>query len=265
MKKYCFLFFTICIHSGISGQHAGAKFNSLANASVALNGMWAVQNNQAGLLNLTGISFSVDYKNLYTIKELSIKSGTIAIPLKGNVFALSFNEFGYDLYKEQEFGIAYARKILPKFNAGLRINLQTLMIPEYGKAKAATVEGGFQYLLTKKTVIGTHLFNPNHSQYDNDLSNSIPIRLRSGITHYFSDKVMMCFEVEKESSHKPEIKTGLEYQYLNSLFLRGGFSLREIKSYFGIGIHFKKFTLDVSSSSHPVLGFSPQCSLSCEL
>ena len=52
-------------------QSLGARHSALGNASVAANGVWFIQHNQAGLSHLENTSFDFAVENRFGLSELS--------------------------------------------------------------------------------------------------------------------------------------------------------------------------------------------------
>lgn len=89
--------------------------------------------------------------------------------------------------------------------------------------------------------------------------------MKLGFNYKFSDKVLVAIETEKEIDHTAEFKTGIEYQIIRDLYLRGGISSNPSMSSFGFGLNIKQFRLDFSSSFHSSFGYIPQIGLLYEL
>lgn len=71
----------------------------------------------------------------------------------------------------------------------------------------------------------------------------------------------MCAEEEKDVDQQSVFKAGLEYHVVEALYLRGGIATNPSLSSFGFGLKINQFTVDVASSWHQELGFTPQFSL----
>ena len=78
-------------------MRAGAQdghFEAMGNASVMQSGLWAVNNNQAGLADFQKFAVGVNYQNRFQLAETSTKSVAAAIHTRTGNFGLSFNRFG---------------------------------------------------------------------------------------------------------------------------------------------------------------------------
>jgi hypothetical protein len=96
------------------------------------------------------------------------------------------------------------------------------------------------------------------TDYNNE---SIPATLNAGFGYTFSDKLTLTAEAFKNSEFPMEFRTGAEYKLGKIAYARVGLSTNPARYTFGFGLEMKDFTLDLSSSVHQQLGFSPQASL----
>ena len=74
----------------------------------------------------------------------------------------------------------------------------------------------------------------------------------------------MVADVRKLLNYPVDFSTGIEYNLMRWVSLRGGVSINPFKQYTGIGITYNKIQLDIAVTSHPTLGFSPQIALTYE-
>ena len=263
-----FLLFPPLLWRGVGGEAAasdntplGARSSALGNASVSLSDVWSVQNNQAGLGWIKERSAGVSYHNQFMMKELSTKAFGFAMPVKQGTFGLYVSNFGYSLYSQSKAGFAFGKTFGEKMSAGVMMDYLQTKIPEYGKKGSFVAEAGIQAKSLKNLTIGFHIFNPTRTKIADYNSERIPTILRLGFDYKFSEKVFVACETEKDIDKKAMAKAGLEYCPTKELYLRAGISTNPSLSCFGIGLNLKQFKLDISSSYHAVLGFSPQVGL----
>ena len=250
-----------CFASGenwaIGGRSAG-----MANASVTLNDLWAIHNNQAGLSEIKNISAGIYYENLYGLKELGLKSGAAVLPTKSGVFGISLSYFGYSQYNENKIGLAYAKSFGNKFSAGIQLDyLSTHIAENYGNTSAIAAEIGLLYKINKKINIGAHVYNPTRTKIADYNDERVPTTFRLGLSYLISEKLIVAFESEKDIQYKPSFKAGFEYHAVKQFYFRAGISTNPILNSFGFGLEFKNFNLDFATSYHQALGFTPQVSI----
>lgn len=267
------LFLVPSFLSATDNRHIGARSAGLGNASVTFSDLWSVHHNQAGLAFVERISFGLYYENRFLLPELGLKGGAAALPVGSGVFGLSVSSFGYSLYSESKYGLAYARKFGDNFSIGIQLDyLQTRIAENYGISKTLAAEIGVQGKLNENLSIGAHIFNINRAKIAEFLVDSItdyteraPTILRLGMDYKFSEKVFVAVETEKDMDQKAVMKVGVEYQVSELFYLRVGVSSNPFLSTFGFGVMFKEFRLDFATSYHSVLGYSPHISLSYDI
>jgi hypothetical protein len=244
--------------------NSGPRFTAMASSGVSLRDVWSMQQNQAGLAATKKITIAVAFEKPFAGYELSTQSAILALPVKNNVFGLSFQRYGFASYSEQRTALAYSRNFGDRLYAALNFNYHILKINGYGSAQTYSVEAGLQYRLTDQFFIGAHLANPNQSTYPQEVSSIIPGRFQFGASYLLGDKVLLAVAAEKYFHHELDIRSGLEYQIVELLALRGGFSANPFKQYAGFGLNYQHLKMDVAVAAHPVLGYSPQIALSYE-
>jgi hypothetical protein len=239
----------------------GARSSGLGNASVSLSDTWSVQNNQAGLGFVKEINAGVYYQNQFMLKELGTKAFAFARPVKGGTFGVSLSNFGYSLFSQSKYGLAFGKAFADKISAGVMIDYMQTNISEYGKKGSLIAEAGIQAKPIKDLTIGLHVFNLTRTKLADYNDERIPTIMRLGADYKFSDKVFVALETEKDIDKKAMFKAGLEYKPVKELYLRAGISTNPSLSCFGIGINLKQFRLNLSSTYHSTFGFSPQMGL----
>ncbi|TVQ94631.1 MAG: DNA-binding protein, partial [Bacteroidetes bacterium] len=58
----------------------------------------------------------------------------------------------------------------------------------------------------------------------------------------------------------PVFRTGIEYRISDPLYIRGGIGTNPTTNAFGFGLELGNLNLDIATSFHHVLGYSPQLS-----
>ena len=261
MKKLYLLFYSSFVICNSSFGTDGARSAGLGGASVSLSDLWSVQNNQAGLGFQKTFIGGIVYQNPFMMKELSTKALGLALPVKGGTFGILVSNFGYSLYSENKAGLSFGKSFGEKISAGISLDYFGTNISEYGKKNSFVAEVGLQAKPIKNLTLGIHLFNPTRTKLASYNDERIPTIMRLGFDYKFSEKVFIAVETEKDIEKKAMVKAGLEYKLIKELYLRAGVSSNPSLSCFGIGINLKQFKLDLSSTYHSTLGFSPQVGL----
>lgn len=241
----------------------GARSSSIGGASVAISDVWSAFNNQAGLASLKQSFFGVYFENRYSLKELSYKAAVFAHPTKLGTLAFDVSHFGFSLWNESKAGLAYARSFGKYVSFGAQLDYILINKGEpYGRFQMVTFETGLLANLSPKMVIGAHLYNPLNARIAKLSDERAPSGVNFGLAYHASKQFLITSEVEKFIDEKINIRTGIEYYLVDALAIRTGISTQPAQFSFGVGLNVRKFTIDISTCRHQVLGFSPQASIS---
>lgn len=245
----------------------GARSLALSHAYVSISDSWSTFHNQAGLAELNRISTSIFYESKFQIEELSLSAVSLVLPIQSGTFGISFSQFGKGNFKENKFGLAYAKKLSEKLQVGIQLDYFSKRFPENSNRFGfATFEAGLIYSPDKKLFLGAHIFNP----ISNGIKTSFgkqksPFIFRLGGHIQFSKMVMAIFETQKNMDYPVLIKSGIEFSPVNNLALRFGVSGRPINYTFGLAYKFRNISTDFGFSYHGNLGFTPAVSIQFEL
>jgi hypothetical protein len=258
-----FLSFVSNANAGNEDYPIGARSSAMGNASVSFTDMWSAHHNQAGLGFVKDISAGAYYENRFLVKEISVKGGVLALPVKAGTFGLCISNFGYSLYSENKYSLSFAKAFGEKFSAAIAMDYLTTKIAEdYGSKGVLAAEAGIIAKPVKGLTIGAHVFNPTRSKISEYDDERLPTIIRLGADYNFSEKVTLAVEAQKDIKYKAEFKAGLEYKAVKEFYLRIGVSTNPTLSSFGFGINLKNFKIDISANYHQTLGISPQLGLS---
>ncbi len=243
----------------------GARQAGMGSSGAAFSDLWSVTHNQAGLALLSKPTFGLFYEDRFAIKELGLKAGAFAYPTSSGVFAIDLMQFGYSKYNESSVGLAFAKSIGKRFSLGIKFDyLNTYFAEGYGNKGTAIAEIGFLAQPANHLYIGGHIYNLSRSKIAAYNNERIPTLITVGIAYEFSEKVLCTVETEKDLEYKPIYKVGMEYKFMENLFIRAGVTSNPNQMSLGLGYTFKRIKADISFSSHQVLGISPNFGFSYE-
>lgn len=264
--KHRFIILAVLLATAVTAGAQDGNFEAMANASVMQNGLWSVNNNQAGLADLQKFAVGINYQNRFQLAETSTKSVAAALHTRTGNFALSFNRFGYSQYSENSFGLAYARQFGERVSAGLQFDYLNINQPSaYGNNGVFLFEVGLQAKPIDNMQVGVHVFNPTRAKMAEYEDERVNTSFRFGVNYFFSQIVQLAAEVEKTMQTDLRYKVGLEYQIISNLYLRTGFRSKPNEFCFGAGYTFKGLTFDFAFSTHQYLPMSTQVSLKYSL
>lgn len=259
------LAFFVLFAGSLSAQDifpAGARSEALAGSSVAITGSSSVFGNQAGLAEINRPEVGGSFQSRFLIQELSGKSGLFVLPIQSSVFALSLYQFGEIPFRQEKFGISYARKISPKLNFGVQFNYYRLYLSEDNKSAGSSgLELGFQYAVNKLILLGAHVQNPYRTGIKTYSGKYFyPSKVNVGVFYRPTNSFSLTSEIEGYFDRQIRLIAGLEYQILDYFFVRAGVSGKPVQLSGGFGFQIRKLTLDLATSYHSWLGNSPSVS-----
>jgi hypothetical protein len=234
----------------------------MGHCGIVNKDIWGVYHNQALMAYQSGLEFGLALENRYLLQEMNRISISTAMELgRGGLFAC-LDHFGGQLYSEMKAGAGYALQIGSHFSAGLQIDYLRMAIGDgYGSEHAFTFEGGILFRISDKFTFGFHCFNPVHVAWIGS-PEKIPAVIRAGFGFSPESSINIYGEILKSTISSAVISAGCEYRFKEKFFMRAGVSSGPARLTFGGGFKLKKFTIDIASSMHSYLGYSPQISLS---
>lgn len=248
--------------SAIENDPVGARSAGMANASVVLNDIWSAHHNQAGMAFFEKPVAGFYFERRFSQKELSLASVAGAYPVFNGVLGFNLTYWGYENFNTTKFAVSFSKKLGERFSAGIQFDyLNTYLSEEYGNKGSVIAEAGIRAEPIDNLFIGAHIYNPTRAklaEYDDE---RLPTIMRLGIGYRFSEQVLITLETEKNINEKIVFKTGLEYKYMEKLFLRVGVATDPVINTFGLGYAINNIIVDLAFSRHPDLGYIPHFSV----
>jgi hypothetical protein len=249
--------------SNLNAQYnPGARQISMSNSDVALsNDVFAVFNNPAGLAQMDWREVGIFYSpSPFGFTELA--NGFIAYhePFDFGSIGIGAMTYGFELYRENKAVAGFSYNYLNKFFAGAAINLHTVSIKNYGQDNVFYLNIGGLYYLTENFRLGFSIHNINRASFGNEKDN-IPILFNLGFSYDVITELDFNMGVEKDVRYNYSLKGGIEYNLLDYIYLRSGFSNEPSRFSAGIGINYSYFSLDYAFFTHEDLGLTHQAGL----
>lgn len=239
----------------------GARIASMGNAGVAVEDVWSYHHNPAALTGVESFSAGISYENRFLLRELQSQALTVVLPMKTGVISVGAQMYGYELYRSQKAGLGYSLKLSEKFSAGVQLNYQGIRLTHnYGSKHSVTAEAGVMGEITEDWKIGMSVFNLGRAKLAEFADDRFSTVMRLG-TSYSLSKVVFVAEAEKHLDHPMRVKGGFEYEPIENFFFRFGAGSKPVDISFGFGYKWKFLQLDLGSSYHQQLGWSPHFSL----
>lgn len=256
------LFFTLLVSfSTLQAQSlryaVGMPYIQLGSYSVNQTDAFGFTGNQAALSKIDDVSFGVYGERRFMLKENSSYCVAAAFPTRnlGN-FGIQVNYAGFAGFNESRAGLAYARELGSKASVGVQFNYYNYRIPGYESANALNFEGGLLYRLSSQFTAGVHVYNPVGGGLGKG-EEKLAYAYKFGMGYDPSETIFIGAEIIKEEGRDLNVNGGISYQFVEKFFARAGFTSITSSWYAGAGMEIKGFRLDLTTSYHQQLGFTP--------
>lgn len=247
----------IASHSQTLRRPVAAPYIGLGAYSFNHIDVFSFTSNQASLAQLKNAAAGVYGERRFMLNELNNYNAAIGLPTRSGSFGLKAGYSGFSDYKETQIGLAYARKLGNKIDVGVQFNYNGIRVAGYGSASAISFEAGTIFHITEKLNTGFHINNPVGGKFGKDQQEKLPSVYTVGFGYDASQKFFFSAEVIKEEDQPVNVNAGLQYKFIPQLLARAGLSSATSSVWLGLGLSFKSFRLDVTTSYHPQLGISP--------
>lgn len=269
MKRLKNIVFLILLINKVYGQifthPLGGSCASMGEVSVCEEGIWSLQNNPAGLTQITNWGAGIYYENRWMLKETGDKSAGIGMQWdRIGTMGILIHQFGSNAYSESQFGLVYAREFGPHFRMGLRTDYLLFNYGDsYPHRSALCFALGIQTDINESLSLGALLYSPlMTSQLSSNIFYPFSTVVKTGIGYRFCKGFKGYLEFAKDSHQEGlGFHSGLEYQLFDRIQLRAGMKLHPDLFCFGIGYTLRKIHIDVAAQMHPLLGASTQMSI----
>ena len=230
---------------------------SLSAYSMQQNDPLSYTSNQAALAQSKNAGIGLFGERRFLLGETSAYTLAASLPTRLGNFGIQLNYAGFKNFSENKIGLAYARKLGKVVDIGVQFNYYGYRIPSYGNASTINFEMGALLHLTDKLNAGIHVYNPVGGKLGKDSEEKIASAYKFGLGYDASEKFFISAEIIKEEDKAVNVIAGLQYQFAKQFFAKAGFISESGTPYAGAGVGWKNLRLDISSSYHPQLGFSP--------
>lgn len=240
----------------------GARSAGVGNTSVTLVDYFAFHHNPGAIGFLEQGGAAVSYETRYLLRELQSQGFVVAQPLSSGVVSLGGQFYGHETFRTNRFGAGYSMKLSDNFAAGVQMNYLSLRLdPYYGVKHSVTGEVGMLLNMSEETSFGFSVVNLGRarlSEFKDDRFSSI---IRIGASHRVVKELLFLVEIEQEVTHATRLRSGLEYQPHERVYVRAGVQGAPMEFSFGTGFVFGQVKLDLATHYNQLLGWTPTVAL----
>lgn len=247
------------IFAQVLRQPLSVRYAGLGAYSRQFADVFSATSNQASLANLPNGAMAVYGERRFMMEELNGYAAIAALPLASyGTVGVQADYFGSSSgFNESQLGIIYARKITRQMDVGFKVNYHNARVPGYGSAGAVNVEGGVLIHLTDQLHTGIHVYNPTRVTLGKGGTERLASIYRFGLGYDVSDKVFLSTEVVKQENQQLGVNAGFQYNIHERLFIRAGVATASDNSFVSLGLKLDFARVDINTTYHPQLGFSP--------
>lgn len=250
MKKWCFIAL-FCVPVLVWSQNwsglAGGRSAALAHSSVALRDVWASHHNQAGLARQEAVQAGLSYERRYFLPDLNLGQMALAVPVSQGTLGLAVSRFGFDLFHQSKVGLSYARPFGPRVAASLQVNYHQQYIEELQPQRSAlSFEAGLMLRPLEELHLGFHIFNPNRSFLHREAGERLPFIGRLGAHYTLGEEVALTGEFHKQLFLPEQYRLGMEWKWIENIYLRTGLALQPWQVCFGLGYDWGPWQINAS-------------------
>lgn len=237
----------------------GTKAIGMANAFVAVadNG-WAMNYNPAGLSQIRNIQCSFFLvPNQFGLQELRTNAFAITIPISFMAAAFKIEKFGFELYRETEYGAAGSFHFDKNISCGVSLNYHRLDIARYGHADYLTFNAGILACVVNTVKFGFRVDNITRATFGKN-HEAVPQNCSVGMSGYLLDDLLASVEMEKDIRYPASLHWGIEQDLLSVIKVRVGVSNNPQKYSAGIAVSYSLLEFGYAGYSHTDLGWTNQ-------
>lgn len=251
--------------SGITQQlHAqnsmGATSIAMGQTGVAIpNSNWSLFTNVALMpTDENRVSF---YGFRYVgIAEITDMAANLTTQTKWGTLGAGVHRYGFNLFNENRFLLAY-KNSLNRFHYGASISYTHIFQGgNYGAAGAIGFDAGLAAEITDNLWFGARATNLNQPSYG-DTDEELPRELATGISYLLTPEALITAEIVKDVMFPLSFRSGVQFEVIQSLFIRAGITTQPETYSFGFGYQAGSWDVNFGLQQHNPLGLSPALDL----
>lgn len=208
----------------------------------------------------------INYLNRYGVKELGTMGMEFVYPNPWLSAAVDISSFGYDRYRETLFRVSVGKRLNDRWKMGIGFQYQMLQTELWEAVpKRLSTDVGLLFTPVDKLLIGMLIMNfPSVSIYKHTIETNCftGYSVQIGFQWEIINSLLIVGTVETNQAHTWAGNAGIEYVPFRNFRVRAGVQTVPLLPTLGIGYRLARFTIDVATVYHPVLGVSSGLGLS---
>ena len=245
-------------------DESGARAMALGGAITALSEVTSATANPGSFSQSPQRIASLFTSQAFGLSELRLGTFDAVVPTSVGHLVVGGRTFGFEHYRENRFTVGYSRGLSlgtrRSFHVGLTADYYTLAIPDYGSATALGIGFGWLTEAIENVQVGAMARNLNGPSFTDAVG--LERSLSVGLAYTASENVLFVLDAYKESRFPLAVRGGIEYEPVDAIALRWGFTTEPVQYSAGVGVQLAVLHADVAGSYHEDLGWSPALALS---
>ncbi len=182
----------------------------------------------------------------------------VVIPVRWGSNGLSYAQKGFANFRTHKMAYAYSRGFGEHLSAGLKLIYQRLAYSgDIPASDFISFDIGISSEVNKKLILAVLLRNPANIFYSYANSPPEPSEINLAVSFSASEDLILYVSIIKTLNIRTTVNAGIEYIIKEKIRLRIGCIPSPFVLAFGIGINYGHYTIDMASSYHHILGFTP--------
>src|SRR3546814_20582292 len=110
----------------------------MGQAGTALEGIYSITANPAGLAGLEDIAIRVGYQHHFFTTDITTQAALLGVPTRLGTWGLVVRRYGMDgAYHDTKVGFAFARRFGPHLPVGMSAGYHQLYLPNYTNGRTS--------------------------------------------------------------------------------------------------------------------------------
>ena len=238
----------------------GAGSIAMGQTGVAVTSNWSAYSNVALMpTDENRVSF---YGYRYAgISEITDMAVAVVTQSKWGTIGSGIHRYGFNLFSESRFRLSMKQN-LDRFHYGFAVTyIHISQGGNYGSAGAFGFDLGLAADITERLIFGARATNLNQPSYG-DTDEQLPREFAAGLSYLLTPEALLTADIVKDVMFPPSFQSGIQYEVIDSLFLRTGITTKPETYSFGFGYRTGVFDLNFALQQHNPLGLSPALDLS---
>lgn len=260
--RFLFILICCCLTERLYCQVAGAEQTAMAGCSIAHTNAFSATNSIAASASTERNILGLHYTNYFLFTEVNAVQLSLAQVLDKGTLSYRADYFGINQFNTLKLGLGYAKPFGKHIAVGLRLNYHRINLIQNQAKNLMSFDLGMVYTMNEKIRLATSLRNPIKQKLEQTFNETLNTEFILGGSFLPNDNFYFSWEFQKDLQLPLRSAIGFSYTLHPKLITRAGISINPIMISGGVGIQKAQLQIDVSSSWHTKLGYSPQISIS---